>query len=67
MNDLSLLDIFAVFSPEPTEDYIERQKEYDKSRNPHNDSYKPLQRTTLEIIADFKWEYANIMIMRRPS
>ena len=55
-----------VHAPEPTEDYIKTQQQLDKNRNPYNDGPpKPKLRDRIEIIIDFKVEYANMALDAR--
>ena len=61
-NGMELRDWFATFAPEPTEDQVKYQLQSDHTRNPHGDSYKPKRRSTLEIIADLKYAYADAMV-----
>lgn len=60
-----LRDWFATFAPEPTKEDIAREDEKDRLANPHDDNYKPVRRSRLQIIADVKYAYADVMMERR--
>lgn len=62
--NLCAFEILFIDTPNPPEDHIKYEMQYDRSQNPHNDSYKPPLRSRNEIIADFKIKYANDMIKR---
>lgn len=61
----TLLDLFAIFAPEPARDVIIREMEKDRLANPHNDSYKPRRRSEAEVIAELKYQYASHMLEAR--
>ena len=68
MTDAELRDYFAAHAPLPTPDDMERERKFDRARNPHNDSYKPKIREDIEIVADFAYQYADAMMAaRRPD
>lgn len=56
-----LLMMAAISTKQPSEGYIKLQRNLDRGRNPHNDSYKPAIREDLEIIADYKIEAAKTL------
>lgn len=60
--DMSLLDWFATFAPEPTKEEIEYEYNKDKLANPHNESRKPRRRSEQEIKCDLRYEYAKNML-----
>lgn len=62
---MTLRDWFASHAPEPHADYISMQQHFDRGRNPHNDSHKPKLRSSVEIVAAFKFEFADAMIAAR--
>lgn len=62
---MDLRDYFAIRAPEPSKEYIEHQGEIDRLRNPHGDNYKPPRRSTLEIITQYKYQYADVMMEAR--
>ena len=62
---MELRDWFATFAPEPTEAYIGAQSELDRAKNPHGDTYRRQRRTREEIVADYKYTYADAMMSRR--
>jgi hypothetical protein len=64
-NGMNLRDWFAGQAPEPSKDWIDLHHSIDRSRNPHNDSYKPRIRETIEIIASYKYAYADAMLAER--
>lgn len=62
---MTLRDYFAIRAPECPASYISTQQGIDHQKNPHNDSYKPKLRSTLEIIACWNYEYADAMLEAR--
>lgn len=65
LRDLELRDLFALFAPEPSKEEIERHIQMDRAANPHGDTYKPKRRGVLEIRANLKYEYADLMLQAR--
>lgn len=61
LNELRLIDVFAMLAPEPTKDDIRVEMERDRLANPHNDSYKPRRRSEREVVAQLKYRYAQAM------
>ena len=62
LKDLTKIDLFAMFAPEPSEEQISLQQKLDHNRNPHNDGPpKPRLRERNEIIASLKFAYAKAM------
>lgn len=61
---LTKREYFAAHAPQPTEADIQMQSDFDRTRNPHNDHYKPPLRSRLEIIADLRYAYADVMTKR---
>lgn len=61
---LTRRDWFATFAPEPDPANIQIESRADALANPHGDSHKPKRRSTLEIITDLKFAYADAMIAR---
>jgi len=62
---MTLRDYFATHAPHPTDQDIAMEMNYDRVRNPHNDSYKPNIRDKLEIIAALRYRYADAMLKQR--
>ena len=57
------LELFAMFAPEPKEDIVQLEQQYDRNRNPHNlGPPKPHIRGRDEIIAKLKFDYAVAML-----
>jgi hypothetical protein len=65
VDGMSLRDYFAIRAPEPTKEQIESAAESDRLANPHGDSHKPPRRSRLEIIAHYKYAYADAMLQER--
>jgi hypothetical protein len=65
LGGMSLRDYFAIRAPEPTPEYITSEGERDRLANPHGDSYKPARRSRLEIIAGYRYAYADAMLAQR--
>lgn len=63
IEDSDLL-ILAAHASAPSESEIERQIAYDRGRNPYNDDHKPKHRSRLEIVADYKVEYAKTVLKK---
>ena len=61
---MSLRVYIAIHAPEPSAEEIKFEGERDRLANPHNDNYKPLRRSRLQIIADLKFAYADAIIER---
>lgn len=59
---LSKREWYATFAPTPSPEEIERNRRRDTNKNPHNEPHKPKLRSTAEIIADLKFQYADAMI-----
>ena len=64
-NDVTMLDWFAAHAPMPSELEISSQMQHDKTKNPHNDAFRPKLRARVEIIADYCYEYAHAMMAAR--
>lgn len=62
---MSLRDYFAIHAPEPSEDDVKMQRQFDRNRNPHNDSHKPPIREHRQIVADLRYAYADAMLTAR--
>lgn len=62
---MSLRDYFAIRAPDPSNEEINMQMQFDISRNPHNDYHKAPRRSKFEIIAQHKFAYADAMIKAR--
>jgi hypothetical protein len=62
---LTLRDHFAIHAPSPPVDYVEMQMRFDRNRNPYNDSYKPPLRTSEEILAEWRYQWADLMLKVR--
>ena len=65
LNDITPRDVFAMMAPEPTKEAVDMEKDRDRMRNPHNDSYKPRIRSRSEIVAELKYRYADAMLEAR--
>lgn len=64
VDHLTIRDHFAAaHNPDPKDIQLERER--DRNLNPYNDSYRPKLRSTLEIICDLKFEYADAMLKAR--
>lgn len=61
---MSLRDWFATHAPNPTEQEIIAEQQADKQANVYF-SYQKIARTRLEIISDYKFEYADAMLRAR--
>jgi hypothetical protein len=64
---MSLRDWFAAMAPKPPRWRIKLESNMDRSRNPHNDSYKPKIRGEFEIEADLRFEFADAMLKAREA
>jgi hypothetical protein len=62
---MSLRDWFAGEAPEPPEWWFIQQTAEDRRINPHNDPHKTTPRSTLQLIAEWKYLYADAMIAQR--
>jgi len=62
MEKITAFELFAAMAPNPSDAHIELQYKLDKMKNPHNESHKPKLRDSIEIIADYKIEFAKLMI-----
>lgn len=62
MDKFDALVYLVQSAPEPTQEQVGQQMHRDKQRNPHNDSHKPKLRDSLEIVVDYKLEFANMML-----
>ena len=60
--DMTLVDWFATFAPEPTKEEIEYECNKDKLANPHGYDNKPKRRSVLEIKCQLRYEYARAMM-----
>lgn len=66
LSKLTLRDIFAMHAPEPREDDVRMQCEYDRQRNPYNEGPpKPPLRSVEEVRADLRYRYADSMLKAR--
>lgn len=64
MKEASIFEILFVNAPEPSKEAIRLSMQMDQQKNPHNDSYKPALRSEQQIIADYKFDYAQAMVRR---
>lgn len=64
VKDLTVLEHFYLYAPEPDKATIDMHYKQDMQANPHNDSYKSPRRSEQEIIADWKYQWAITMIQR---
>lgn len=62
---MSLRDYFAAHAPEPSIEVVATERGIDRSRNPHNDSYKPPLRSDPEIRAYLRYRHADAMLAER--
>lgn len=62
---MSLRDWFATHAPEPSEMRMANERAVDRSRNPHNDSYKPQPRSDELIRAQLAYRHADAMLAAR--
>lgn len=62
---MSLRDYTAIHAPQPDISQVELHEKLDRSRNPHNDSYKPKIRSRAEIVSALRYEFADAMIAER--
>jgi len=62
---MSLRDYFAVHGPEPNKGDIDTVQEQERSRNPHNDHYKPKRHSRKEIAAILRYRFADAMLAAR--
>ena len=62
-SDISLVDWFATFAPEPSEADISRNRRIDNAKANHNDKF--IMRTDLQIKCDLRYEYAKEMMKVR--
>jgi hypothetical protein len=62
---MTLRDWFAGNAPPPPADWMDTMRRSDQARNPHNEPHKPKIRSTVELIADWNFEYADAMIEAR--
>lgn len=63
LKDLTKLDLFAMFAPEPSEEQVSLHQQMDRQRNPYNDGPpKPRIRERVEIIAELKFDYGKAML-----
>lgn len=65
LDELQLIDVFAMMAPEPTKDDVRYEQEQDRLANPHNDTYKPKRRLEVEIITELKYKRAAHMMKTR--
>lgn len=59
-----LIALAAANAPNPSRAIIEMYHDYDISRNPDSDPNKPKWRTEIEIVADYKIDFAQTMMQR---
>lgn len=62
---MTLRDYFAIRAPEPSAAYVNAEVERDRLANPHGDNYKPARRSLLEIVAGYRYAYADAMLAER--
>ena len=62
---MDLRDYFAIHGPQPSEGSIEVQTKHDHNMNPHNYPNKPKLRSSKEIEADLRYEFADAMMEAR--
>lgn len=62
---MDLRDYFAAHAPNPDENYITMHQSMDHNRNPNNDPDKHKRRSKIQIIAEYKFEYADAMMKAR--
>lgn len=62
---MTLRDYFAIHAPSPEPWWLELNRQRDRSRNPHNDSYKPPIRSEMELNTSWRYEYADAMLAAR--
>jgi hypothetical protein len=61
--DMSMLDWFATFAPEPNKDDMELQKMYDMNRRCRDDKY--VMRSDMQIKCELRYKWAKEMIKAR--
>ena len=62
--DMTLLDWFATFAPEPTMVSIQAEMNKDKLANPHNNNQYKL-RSNIEISTELRYKWAHEMMKAR--
>jgi hypothetical protein len=62
---MTLRDYFAAKAPAAPEGWVSTQLSVDKSRNPHNDDYRPRRRSELEIRAAYAYQWADALLAER--
>jgi hypothetical protein len=62
---MSLRVYAAIHAPAPSESQVRQEETYDRVANPHGDSYKPARRSLLEIDADLRYRWADVMLARQ--
>jgi len=60
--DMMLL--MAAMLPSPSDNYINQAMQRDRAKNPYNEVHKPHLREGLEIAADYRLEYARLIMQR---
>lgn len=62
--NITTFELFCAMAPNPDEATVSMQAQFDKRRNPYNEGHKPKLRDTMEIIVDYKIEFAKMMLMK---
>lgn len=62
-----MIALAAANAPNPSKEIIEIFHKYDMDRNPHNESGKPKWRTEIEIVSDYKLDFAETLFKRLES
>jgi len=61
--DMTLLDWFATFAPEPSIDEVDTEKRQDRNKAHHNDKY--IMRGDMEIRCNLRYRWAVVMMRAR--
>jgi hypothetical protein len=59
-----LFALAAANAPNPSRDIMELFHKYDMDRNPTNEAGKPRWRTEIQIVADYKLDFAEVLFKR---
>lgn len=59
-----LLALAAANAPNPTRELIDQFHKFDVEKNPYRDKDKPSVRTEIEIISDYKLDFAETLFKR---
>ena len=65
VDQMNILDVFAVLLPEPTTDEIRHEMQKDVMKNPHNEFGKPKRRDEIEIKCELRYKYALALMQQR--